>query len=130
MARLGSPEPGEWHLISNDDVVVSRAKSRSGADTKYRWIVVDPPMLVKVWAAPRTRQPSYGLAHDEHPVKHEPTCEIDCPGEIGSARQLDQYVFRSADYSCVEPEGTWPRVLEHCQIPRPRRPDERRRRHR
>ncbi len=130
MARVGQPEPGEWHLIDNDDVVVSRAKQRKGDKARYRWVIVEPPMLVRVWAAPRTRQPNYGLPHEKHPPKHEPTCGIDCRGEIGMPRQLDQHVFRDAFYSCVEPDDTWPEVIAYCQGARPRRPDQRRRRRR
>jgi hypothetical protein len=130
MARLGQPEPGEWHVIDNDVVVVSRAKARDHTPAEYRWVVVDPPMLASVWAAPRTRQPTYGLPHDSHPPGHEPSCAIDCPGEIGIPRKIDQHTFRGAVYSCVEPVDTWPAVVAHCQGVRPRRPDQRRRRRR
>jgi hypothetical protein len=138
MPRLGWPEPGEWHLISNDVAPVSKYKQRRAANTgithvdHYRWVVVEPPMLVRVWASPRTTQPGYvGHDHQPHPMKHESTCKID---EIGTVctppTELDQPVFRGATYSCVEPDDTWPDVLEACAIPRPRRPDQRRRRRR
>lgn len=130
MARLGFPEPGEWWLIRNDVATVSKYKERrDDDDSTYRWVVVEPPMLLCVWASPRTRQDSYeGYTHDAHPNKHEPDCEIDCPGTVTEPRELDQNAFRDAQYSCTEPEGTWPDLQDACGVPRPRRPEKRRRR--
>lgn len=129
MSRLGAPEPGEWWLIDNDVVTVSKAKKQRGDDAEYRWVVVNPPMLLLVWASPRTRQDTYeGHPHDPHPVDHEPDCQIDCPGNVTEPRELEQSVFREATYSCVEPDETWPDLQAACKVPVPRRPENRRRR--
>lgn len=136
MARLGWPEPGEWHFLDNDVVTVSKYKRRrglegAGADpVEYPWIVVEPPMLLRVWASPRTRQDSYeGVDHDAHPDGHEPTCGINCDGTVcAPPDRLDQPIFRDARYSCVEPAETWPDIQSACAVPKPRRPENRRRR--
>lgn len=134
--RLGSPEPGEWHLILNRVVVVARQKLVDKADARYRWLVVEPPLLAQVLAAVRTTQDwgaragraGAGVPHDKHPPDHEPQCKIDEDGEISrTTRRLDQWVFREAEFSCHEPDEQYASLIREQGIPRPRRQDRRRR---
>jgi hypothetical protein len=124
--QLSRPEVGQWYMISQDAVPVSR---RDQGQTRHPWIVVRRDIAAQVRAYFRTSQPGYyGIDHDAHPKDHEPNCSIDLDGCTiccAEGREIDLHVFRDAAYSCDEPPGTKrDEILD--MIRPPRRPTTRR----